>query len=251
MIRRSESDHLFRCRQLFHQFATDMYAKIESERLNYIRFNQQKLRVDHYIHLRDSLAIDGNVNNHGKLVVLPSNFIGEPRSQQEFIQDILAYVRKYYKPHLFITFTCNPLRPEILSELMNGQTVADRHDIVARVFRQKLLKFMEEITKGNLFGPVRCWTYSVEWHNRGLPHAHILVSLISPIIPKEIDRVISAEISDPSLDPILYDIVTRNLIHGPFGQLNTKSPCMKEGKCTKRFPKFFWSVYSDKRRWIS
>ncbi|UYV73240.1 hypothetical protein LAZ67_10002320 [Cordylochernes scorpioides] len=43
MIRAQESNHILKCRQLFQQFIVDMYAKVESERLNYIRFNQSKL----------------------------------------------------------------------------------------------------------------------------------------------------------------------------------------------------------------
>jgi hypothetical protein len=51
MIREGSSKHILMCRQLFHQFIVDMYAKVESERLLYIRLNQQKLRVEDYIHL--------------------------------------------------------------------------------------------------------------------------------------------------------------------------------------------------------
>ena len=49
-----------------------MYAKIESERLRYIRLNQRKLRVEEYIHLRDAVANDGNTENLGALVILPA-----------------------------------------------------------------------------------------------------------------------------------------------------------------------------------
>lgn len=52
MIRSRQTNHILRCRQLFHQFIVDMYAKIESERLLFIRLNQQKLRAEEYIHLR-------------------------------------------------------------------------------------------------------------------------------------------------------------------------------------------------------
>ncbi|KIH43640.1 hypothetical protein ANCDUO_26349, partial [Ancylostoma duodenale] len=58
MVRDASPNHLLKCRQLFHQFVVDMYAKIESERLLYIRLNQRKLRVDDYIHLRDAIAND-------------------------------------------------------------------------------------------------------------------------------------------------------------------------------------------------
>lgn len=81
--------------------------------------------------------------------------------------------------------------------------------------------------------------YLVEWQKRGLPHAHILVWLIDKIRPEEIDIIISAEIPDMSTDTLLFDIVTTNMIHGPCGNLNSSSPCMANGKCTKNFPKEF------------
>ncbi|GFX34310.1 uncharacterized protein TNCV_3226571 [Trichonephila clavipes] len=55
--------------------------------------------------------------------------------------------------------------------------------------------------------------------------------------PNQIDEIISAEISKPETDCKLYDTVTKNMIHGPCGALNPSSPCMKEGKCTKKYPK--------------
>lgn len=60
MIRQNEINHLLQCRRLFQQYIVDMYAKIESERLLYLRLNQSKLRSEEYIHLRDA------VNNNGK-----------------------------------------------------------------------------------------------------------------------------------------------------------------------------------------
>lgn len=68
MIRVNEDNSILRFRQSFHQYIVDiMYAKIESQRLRYIRFNQAKLRVEEYIHLRDAIVgnVDGitNINN--------------------------------------------------------------------------------------------------------------------------------------------------------------------------------------------
>lgn len=56
---RGEENHLLKCRDLFQQYLTDMYAKIESERLLYIKNHQPELRVDEYIHLRDAINNDG------------------------------------------------------------------------------------------------------------------------------------------------------------------------------------------------
>lgn len=79
--------------------------------------------------------------------------------------------------------------------------------------------------------------YTIEWQKRGLPHAHILIWLKGKIVPIQIDDIISAELPDPLEDPILFDIIKRNNIHGPCGALNRGSPCMKDGKCAQRYPR--------------
>ncbi|XP_044575173.1 uncharacterized protein LOC123258981 [Cotesia glomerata] len=216
-----------------------MYVKIESKRLRYLRHNQQKLRAEEYIHLRDAIANNADTAKIGNSVILPSSYIGSPRHMQEYIQNAMTIVREYGRPCLFITFTCNPKWPEITSLLLPGQHAIHRHDITARVFKQKLKSLINFITKLHVFGPTRCWMYSVEWQKRGLPHAHILIWLVDKIHADDIDSLISAEIPDPSTDQLLFDIVTTNMIHGPCGNLNPSSPCMVDGKCTKRFPKDF------------
>ncbi|GFT73749.1 helitron_like_N domain-containing protein [Trichonephila clavipes] len=214
MVRQHQDNYILRYRQLFHQYIVDMYAKVESERLRFLRFNQAKLRSEEYIHLRDAVAgnIDGNLNpsDIGNAFILPSSYIGSPRNMQEYMQDAMTYVRHYGRPDLFITFTCNPNWEEIQTLLLPGQQAIHRHDLTARSGKK-----------------------------RGLPHAHILVWLKDRIRPEEIDQIISAEIPDPLIDQELFDIVTKHMIHGPCGAFNMTSPCMENGKCKKKknFPK--------------
>ncbi|UYV61693.1 hypothetical protein LAZ67_1005935 [Cordylochernes scorpioides] len=175
----------------------------------------------------------------GQRIILPSSFVNSPRYLAEYTQDAFCYVRKFGHPDLFITFTSNPSWEELSAALLPGQKQLDRHDITARVFRQKLVKFIGALTKGQLYGATVAWMYSVEWQKRGLPHAHILVWLANKLRPTQIDSVICAEFPDPIQDPLLYNIVVKNMIHGPCGEYNPVSPCMKNSSCSKKYPKQF------------
>lgn len=44
----NENNHILKCRRLFHQYTVDMYAKVETERLTFIRYKQIKLRCRVY-----------------------------------------------------------------------------------------------------------------------------------------------------------------------------------------------------------
>ena len=69
-----DGTRIFRFRRLFQQLCVDLAAQMEGERLNWIRFNQDKLRADSYRGLFDSIRHNDVLNNTGKKVVLPSSF---------------------------------------------------------------------------------------------------------------------------------------------------------------------------------
>ncbi|CAN1242007.1 ATP-dependent DNA helicase PIF1 [Linum perenne] len=74
--------------------------------------------------------------------------------------------------------------------------------LVARVFKMRLGLLKEDLNKGRYFG-----------------------------------RCIATELPDPTIDPIGYDSVTKFMVHGPCGDARPSSPCMKDNKCSKFFPK--------------
>ena len=39
------------------------------------------------------------------------------------------------------------------------------------------------------------------------------------------------------VDPELHQIVMSNMVHGPCGCINPNSPCMQDGRCSKKYPK--------------
>ncbi|KAI9079854.1 hypothetical protein K1719_038100 [Acacia pycnantha] len=82
--------------------------------------------------------------------------------------------------------------------------------------------------------------YTIEFQKRGLPHAHIILWLSNADklkTPFDVDQLISAEIPNKELDPELYELVGSYMVHGPCGRSSRSAPCMKDGKCSKFFPK--------------
>ncbi|XP_058775057.1 uncharacterized protein LOC131649304 [Vicia villosa] len=238
-----EATTLLHSRRLFQQFLVDGFAMMESERLNWLRTNQSKLRVGKYNQLQ--AEVNGNQTNtpskRGKRVVLPSTFVGSKRYMDQLYFDGMAISSKLGFPDLFVTFTCNPAWPEIARALANTTLKPhDRPDLISKVFKIKFDELMTDITKRHVLGKVIAFMYTIEFQKRGLPHAHILVFLHPQSkypTPSDIDKIICAEIPDPALHPRLYNLVSAHMMHGPCGRSRLRSPCMKNGKCSKYFPK--------------
>jgi len=93
-------------------------------------------------------------------------------------------VSEFGRPNLFITLTCNPNWPEILEQLLPGQTAFDRGDIVCQVFFRKLQAMLKNIRAGKYFKISRSGQESykihfevrvIEYQRRGLPHVHLVI----------------------------------------------------------------------------
>jgi len=83
--------------KLFHQYLVDSYVKIESNRLDYLRNHQLQLRVDSYRSVQDYVVKSAAAKGlpPGRPIILPSTFIGGPRSQAAHYQDAMAICRRY------------------------------------------------------------------------------------------------------------------------------------------------------------
>ncbi|XP_066374762.1 uncharacterized protein [Miscanthus floridulus] len=184
-------------------------------------------------------CIDGN--EMGKLTVLPPSFTGGRRYMIQNYHDAIAICREYGPPDFFVTFTCNPKWLEIVEGILEaGQRPTDRTDIIVTVFNMKLEELLDDIRKGHAFGPCDAVLHTVEFQKRGLPHGHIILWTSTDTLqltPTLIDSFVSAQIPDPKIDPLGYALVSEHMVHGPCGKYNVSCPCMKNGKCSKFFPK--------------
>ena len=250
---------LLRSGKLLQQYIVDAYCRVEENNLNWPRTNQNKLRVEQYRGLVDFLRGEENLPQPGATrpvlrpqpnrtpgtpFILPSSFEGSPRNQMARYQDSMTTVAAFGKPCALITFTCNPSWPEIADNIPEGQTFLDVPHLTSRVFKMKLDSFMNDIYVDGVLGRVASFVYVIEFQKRGLPHAHLIVHFASGdkiLNPDDIDKIISAELPDPDTEPDLFRIVSNSMMHGPCGDRNPGCPCMKNGKCSKSYPK----PYSD------
>uniref|UniRef100_A0A0R0E7S8 ATP-dependent DNA helicase n=1 Tax=Glycine max TaxID=3847 RepID=A0A0R0E7S8_SOYBN len=226
--RSNEAQTFLHSRKLFQQFIVEAYTMVESERLSYIRNNKKNLDKG---------------SSKGKRVILPSTFVGSPRYMDQLYFDGMAICSHVGFPNLFITLTCNPNWPEIRRVLAPLNLKAtDRPDLISRVFRLKYEQMLFDLTKKHLLGKVVAYMHTIEFQKRGLPHVHLLLFLHPdnkyPSLD-DIDHIISVEIPSHENDPELYTLDQNHMVHGPCGILQSKSPCMKEGKCSRFYPKMF------------
>jgi hypothetical protein len=241
--RATDSSHLFLAGNLFQQWIVDAWAATDQGRLSWLRTHQDKLRVDLYKGLADAIGNDAQaiLGNIGQRFILPSSYIGGSRFMFQLYQDSLAIARFSGKPDWFLTMTADANCPEIKDELLPGQSAADRPDLVARVFREKVRILLKAVKEG-AFGDFMGMVYTIEFQKRGLPHLHLLIFLRNYARLKnaeDIDRVVSAQLPDPEKFPKLWDLVTKLMVHNPCGAQNPNAPCMKDGKCSKGYPKAF------------
>nr|GEU46809.1 helicase [Tanacetum cinerariifolium] len=202
-----QGNTLLRGGRLFQQYLVDAYTAVEEQRLQWTRNNQDTLQVDLYHNLNDAFTRgDTNAEGLGKRIVLPRIFTGGPRYMMQNYQDAMALCRAYENPDLIITFTSNPKWPKI-SEML-------------------------------AFIPV---VYAIEFQKYGLPHAYILLWIEEEWkckTPNQVDGIISAELPSPTTDPEGYKVVTEFILQGPCGK---GIACTVKGKCSKKYPKPFYS----------
>ncbi|XP_061347924.1 uncharacterized protein LOC133293370, partial [Gastrolobium bilobum] len=156
---------------------------------------------------------------------------------QQFLVD--AYTMIEFERLNFIRYNQSHLRAELYKNIKHSLDSGED----ATLSTGKRIIIPSSFTGGPRY-MAENYVCTIEFQKRGLPHAHILLFL-NPSSKAEsaldIDKLISAEIPDKEMNPTLFMAVTSYMIHGPCGPENYKSPCMKDGRCSKKFPKNFCS----------
>ncbi|KAH1137880.1 hypothetical protein GYH30_027747 [Glycine max] len=116
------------------------------------------------------------------------------------------------------------IQPQIVSSL--GEML-DEHNAHAKSFRMTRDRLADsDVDNVKLRLIATC-------EKNGHPYNVPTVSEVAALI------IISAEIPSKEDDLELYTLVQNHMVHGPCGIIRFESPCMKEGKCSRFYPKMF------------
>ena len=87
-------------RRLSQQYITDSQVKIERDRIEWCKNNQNQLKKESYQGMIDYLSwrAEGSNTQIGTITILPSTFEGSPRNMVQKYQDSMAIAAKFGKP---------------------------------------------------------------------------------------------------------------------------------------------------------
>ena len=207
---------------------------------------------------------------------LGDNFHGSRRNLRKKAQNSLALVSEFGRPTVMITLTANPEWSEIVELLPQGQSAFDRPDIVDLVFKARLEAILHNIRHGHYFGDGNekgsgkkriVELHVIEYQERGMPHAHIIVKLDSDLLldflnkenlKRWVDLNISAclppdpkEMENPTESDKRYFVLVRTHMVHKHVHKDAVNTCFNEKtkKCKKGFDETFvccWTTF-DKR----
>ncbi|XP_019225161.1 PREDICTED: uncharacterized protein LOC109206760 [Nicotiana attenuata] len=204
-MRNDDEDQILHTGRLLQQYSVDEYIKLETQRLDFVSFNQDLFRMGILQGLLNILRLgERDASNVRKQTFLPNSFIGGPRDMRQCYMDAITLVQRFGKPDLFITMTCNPSWTEIKEHLWSTDEAQNRPDLITRVFRAKIEELKTDILKQNIFGKVVAFMYTVKFQKRGLPHAHFLIILGNEhklLTVEAYDDIIRAELPDDKAEP--------------------------------------------------
>ncbi|GMF53774.1 unnamed protein product [Phytophthora fragariaefolia] len=135
------------------------------------------------------------------------------------------------------------------------QTKTRAHKTAARVYQMKLAALLQDLDEGVL-GRVQARMYVAEFQKRGLPHAHILAILTEEDKPRTwetMDKLVSAELTDPKTNPQLYETIPTCMMHDAWS-MRCCEPllCLYERReMYQGIPQAVDRGHSMKREWIS
>jgi hypothetical protein len=122
---------------------------------------------------------DQQIDPNSRPTFLGDSFTGSKRHLKKQATNALHVVSQKGSSHIFATLTTNKSWPEFEEVVWPDSDVFDMPAIVAEVFHARLQAFLHNLRHGKYFGNDKTVfiVRVIEYQERGLPHAHIVIRL--------------------------------------------------------------------------
>jgi hypothetical protein len=170
--------------RLAQYWLMDFYSQVLDQRMSIIRKIKTRIMMGQTRRISNNLTeheeqerhAAGYIDEPKNELYLPSSVHGSPRHMTALAKNALVLVSEFGCLHVFSTLTCNPKWPEIVSQLLDGQTAFDHPDVTVAVFKSRLDQMKMNIQNGKYFDGHEP-TYSfhmIEYQYRRLPHTYLV-----------------------------------------------------------------------------
>lgn len=235
-------DLRFYTENLFHKYLLNAFLRIDDYRIQFHKHNMflSVKGLDTVNNIRNELQRNKRPNEFGKRVIA-SNFQSSRSRYRKLTSAAMSLVSQIKACSLFITLTLNQTWPSIINNLKPNQSPSSRPDICSRVFKMYADFLFQYIKTEKPFGEIIAVVANHEYQTRGNPHQHASFFLKNDMTISLIDSTLSCELPCRHLQPRLWSLVTRFMIHPKH---NTKNRlCLKQdNSCRFGFPQPFRST---------
>jgi hypothetical protein len=146
--------------RLAHYCLIDFYLQALDQRMSIIRKIKTWIMIGQTRQISNNLTkreeqdkhAAGYIDEPNNELYLLSSVHGSPRHMTTLAKNALVLVSEFGCPCVFITLTCNPKWPEIVSQLLDGQTTFDRPDVTAAVLKSRVDQMKMNTRNGQYFG---------------------------------------------------------------------------------------------------
>ena len=237
-------NRLFHSKWLLQHFVVNVFACCEFNNLNWIRQNQQQLRVNCYKKLMNHVNKNFElISINNKTNILSFNFTNESRYMKIKKQNALILIRRFEKFTFFIIFICNFKWFEFERDLFFEISIKNQSNFIARVFQLKFKKLLRDFIEQHVLKQIKIHFYVIEFQKRDFFNAYIfnINYFMNDVISINVDNVVQIQIfkkfvvNDSKHQKRLYDIVKINMIHKT---CTIKTQCKNfNDECIKHFSK--------------
>ena len=162
--RQKKFNRVLHSKRLFQYFLMNAFVCVKFNNFNFVRFNQQFLRIEFYRNLMNRLNQNYKFNDiDQKMTILSSNHIEFFRYMKIKKQKIFVLIRKFNKFIFFIIFICNSRWKKFTRNLFDVVDIVNRFDLMIKMFQLKFKKFLRDFIERYVIKIVIAHIYVIEF----------------------------------------------------------------------------------------